>query len=68
MDYSVTECNCPINKKALQMQGYKSEAHYNSFEFDEDGNMIESEAVLEKVLPKNWKSPSTKLGLYCLTV
>ena len=24
--------------------------HYNSFEFDKDGNMIESEAVLEKVL------------------
>ena len=28
-------------------------AHYNSFEFDKDGNMIESEAVLEKVLSKN---------------
>ena len=27
--------------------------HYNSFEFDKDGNMIESEAVLEKVLSKN---------------
>ena len=28
-------------------------AHYNSIEFDEDGNMIESEAVLGKVLSKN---------------
>jgi hypothetical protein len=28
-------------------------SHYNSFEFDKDGNMIESEAVLEKVLSKN---------------
>ena len=28
-------------------------AHYNSFEFNKDGNMIESEAVLEKVLSKN---------------
>ena len=28
-------------------------AHYNSFEFDKDGNMIESEAVLKKVLSKN---------------
>ena len=27
--------------------------HYNSFKFDKDGNMIESEAVLEKVLSKN---------------
>jgi hypothetical protein len=28
-------------------------AHYNSFEFDKDGNMIESEAILEEVLSKN---------------